>query len=1229
VFSKYSRIEKTLATQDFTKLADRAGSVKPRLPGDAARIVINPISSLLIDGLFKTTPATGGRGSQVDIAAEVMDIVSDLATPRVGVLSLATSDLDKLNAASLFLGGVRTDLANGSTDLAIKAREINVINDAAHPLRAPEILLAVDGTGAILNIANGASIVATGTLSDTRGGDYNVASFTRDGGGQIVSDNSGAGAVFRLANGAERMVNRSGELAASVTTRPVTYTIGAANLSGEAMAIDTSRQLRFDAAATLAVNKIAISADDIAFSSRTTGLTGLIITPELEQVFSVADSLTIRANSTIGFTSGEHQFNNLRLYAPGVRLIRTPAEGSANPLSVTINAKDVTIGNRSADGGVCRGGGVFSCGAVGNKLTVNADTLTFDGGVFHTYGFDSSVSLNAGKGAYYTGVGTFDVGGADLTLTTPFLVDRGTGAKPKAGFSQADLQLQSTGDVRIAWGGSSAAPASGFLAPGSRLAIGSLGAAARSIAIDSALLRATAGTIEAYSASDVRLAGTASLATPSYAQKFGDPADAVTVSANGGTISLVALTGDIDLGAATRLSIGGATGSAGTLNLLASEGRIALGGTIDAASPAKGASLNFDAGLSGFDLPSFVTGWGAAFTGDLAIRTGLGDLELRTGQTIDAAKVSLTADGGSTRIAGTIDTSGIIGGAISLFARDAVTLQSGALLDAHANGYAETDTRRATAGSVTLGAGQAGSIAVASGAAIDVSAKRPGARLVGELRTDPRTLNQTTAYTFVEGDQGGKLTLRAPVVTNGGIQSVDVDFAGTVSGARDVSIEGYRRYDLATITANGAFTGVSVDAVGNVATLDLAASAPGRTNFLAVAAPGTLVDFIQNFDISASRSRLGSLSTLASYHERPGVELSYAGDINLASNWNLGAGTVDIPGAVAAGLMRPSLLGAYANGSPRFEVVPGREAELMQRFVSLTYRVGGKVDGAAGVLTLRAGRNLNIGHSITDGFFAFGDQTDPAYINAQLGGGLRTFSPAIGVQCSALSCTNVLPFEPGRVVSPTRTSININLTSIVRGNDRNGGIAPYSAVANAPAALGLFAGGGGDPIGSAQIFPLLADGTPVDAFSIQLVGGAGQSASANPLHIDRASGGSVVVSGETTYAIRATKPVAQYGGGLQLNFQQPGGARILTGDYLQSLATATNLDPEVLTASAARVQFGTSSPAATTFMRQAAQAFFAAYPDRSAILGRAPIRPDSTRRLVSSSSSSVRATPAA
>ena len=1200
---KYSRIELTSGTKTVVDAATSNGTPPPRLPADAARIVFNPLDSLAIDGIFKTAAQPGGRGSQVDIAAQVIDVVSTVAQQRVGAVALVTTDLDKLNAASLFIGGVRTDRANGSTDLAITAHELNMINDAAHPLRAPEILLAVDGAQSSLKVADGASVIATGTLVDKRSGDYNVANGFVDSLGNLVSTdgNSGAGAVFRLANGAERMVNRSGPLAASATALPVSFKIGHATLSGDALAIDTSRNLHFASGAAVDVRRIALSGDDVSFSSRKFGIKGLVITPELEQTLATAQGLTIRANSAIGFTAGTHSFHDLTLYAPGIRLIRTQDNGPADPLTVTIDASNVRLGNLSGDGGLCRGGGAFSCGSAGNALVLNAAALSFGSGVFHTYGFDKSVALNASGGMTYDGVGALDVGGADLSLTTPFIVDRGDGARPKAGASQADLALRTTGAVTIVAGLATATPA-GAGAPGSRLAIGSLAAPASNITIDGALLRATAGTIEAYSATDVSLTGAAKLATPSYSQVFGDVADPVAVSKNGGTITLVAKTGNIAIGNAATLAIGGSTGAAGRLNLLASQGRIDLAGTIDAAAPLKGANLNFDAGLTAFDLPGFVAGPGSAFTGDLAIRTGAGDLALDSGQTLTAKTVKLTADGGTTTIGGTINTSGVNGGDIGLYARDGVSLLASAVLDAHAIGYAETDTRRASGGDVTLGIGDNGAIAVASGAKIDVSVARPGDRLVAEQRIDPRTLNRTTAYTYVEGDQGGTLTLRAPVIVQAGAATLNTDFAGTVSGARDISIEGYKRYDLAVVAANAGFTGVTLDANGN-ATLDLTATAAGKKNFLADVGSGTLVDFIRKFDISAARSRLGSLSTLATYHERPGVELDHSGAITLASNWNLGAGTVDIPAALAAGDMKLSGLGPDTSGKPRYEVVAGREADLFQRFVAMTYRVGGKVGGEAGRLTLRAGGDLNINHSISDGFFTFGDQTAPDYISAQLNGGPRVFGPAIKIACGngSTTCQDVLPFDPTGTTASNATSINLNLTDVVRGGDRNGGIAPYSAAANTPAALGLFPGGAGDPFGSAQIFPLLADGTPVDAFSIQLVGGAGASVSANPLHIDRGTGGNVIVSGETTYDIKGVKPTASFGGPLQLHYRDSN--QNLAGDFFAALVTATQLDPATLATRATKVEFGKSSAAASQYMRSAADQFFAAYPDQVVFLG--------------------------
>ena len=147
-------------------------------------------------------------------------------------------------------------------------------------------MLAVDGARSNLVVADGASLVATSALTDTRTTDYTVASFKLDSGGNIVSDNSGAGAVLRLANGPERLINRSGALAAAATSQPVNFSIGTATLSGTSLALDSSRNLTIDAASRIQVQNLGLSGDNIVFSSRTFGISGLVVTPELEQSFS-------------------------------------------------------------------------------------------------------------------------------------------------------------------------------------------------------------------------------------------------------------------------------------------------------------------------------------------------------------------------------------------------------------------------------------------------------------------------------------------------------------------------------------------------------------------------------------------------------------------------------------------------------------------------------------------------------------------------------------------------------------------------------------------------------------------------------------------------------------------------------------------------------------------------------------------------------------------------------
>jgi filamentous hemagglutinin family protein len=1208
-FLKYSRIETTDAASAFTKLANKAGLVLPRLPNDAARLVLDPGKSLSIGSAFKADPGEGGRGSQVDIVGDIITVLSQApaVAPTNGVV-LLTSDLDNLNASSLLIGGLRTDKNDGTTALDVRATNITVATNATNPLTAPEILLAVTGATSSLKVADGASIVATGTLADTRSGDYDltVAALDSD---NTATTRTTVGSFLRVANGVERFADRIGELDTDVSRDTATFVIGKATISGQSATFDTSRNLNMDTA-QFELQSLALSSDSIFFSTRTYGLTGLIISPQLEASLLSVGKLTLRSPAAIGFTPGEHVFNDLAIDAPGLRLLKPVAGGKTTDMTISLTADALTLSNSFGDLGTCTTLGALACNASNNSLSITASSVTFGEGTFQTsYGFDKSVSLTATDGAYYSGTGSLDTGSAALNITTPFLVDLGTTQMPDEGKSPVDYTFATSAAVTLsAPAGASTTLPMTPLAPGARVAFGSLANPVASLTIAGVQVRASAGTIDARSAGDIVLTGAATLSTPSYAQSFGDAADSVTVSAGAGSIVLVSKTGGISLGDATRLDIGGTTGSAGSVSLLASEGTINFAGTlaerINAVAPKGGASFSFDAGQSSFDLAGFVTSPGSLFTGDVAIRSGVGNLALGEGQALNVTSLSLVGDGGLVSIAGTINTAGVNGGDISLYGRDAVLLAGTAVLDAHSDGYEDTDTRQASAGDVILGVSEGGHIDVASGAAIDLSTKRQGNRLVGKQQTDPRTLNQITAYTYVEADKGGTLTLRAPVVSVDGQDSVDVAFAGNVTGARDVTVEGYRRYDLNNVAANGAFSGVTV--ADGVATLDVGASVAGRTNFLADNAVGTLVNFIQTFDISAARDNLGMLTGLSAYHERPGVELVFNGDIKLASNWNLGAGTVDVAAALAAGDMQVSVLGPRSDGTPRYEVVPGHEAHLFQNYVSMLYRVGGSVSGAAGRLTLRASGDLDIEHSITDGFFTFGDQTDPDYIDYQLGGGTHYYEPSLTIGCGNAGCNNLVDFAFSTAKRPTlpvaSTSISLNLTQIAAGEQlflvAN---SPYSAAANSAAATGLGTNGTGDPIGSADLFPLLGDGSAVDSFSYRLVGGA-DITSANPLQIDRGSNGGVTITGETRYSLDSTKSKGVYGGSAEIRYSGQN-LYLDSSDLLASFANASGVSAEDLATASTRVQFGTASDAAAEFMREAALAFFADKMDKVQFVG--------------------------
>jgi hypothetical protein len=1017
------------------------------------------------------------------------------------VITLTAAELTRLNAASLLIGGTRTNNADGSTSLAISANTITVENDAAHPLSAPEVILAVDGTGSRIDLQPGAALVATG--ASNAGGDLQIA-----GGGA----NTGQGALLRVANGGQREVDRT-SLQTGIGVGRLFVRAGA-TLSGTSVLLDSSGPISLNPSIRLQASDLAIDAQQIQFASTNAG--ALTITPALEAKFAALEALTLRSPNAISLASGDYQFSALTL--------QTPALASMDGGQVVIQAGALGLANPE--------GTVVDCASLGNcgsgALQLVANQVTFANGVLATPGFGGGVSLAAAGGVYGQGVGGLDSGAADLAIQTPFIGDLASAATA-GGQPHVGLTLTTTGALSVSNpGGQKASPGAG--APGSALTL-----SGRSVAIADATLRATAGDLSITSSTNVSVTGGAVLSVAGYDGSFGDAADPFSVAAPGGRLSLQAAAGDIAVGSGAVLALGGKAGTAGKLSLAAS-GDLTLGGRIDAAAPTGGASLAVDIG-GAFDLTAFASQWGSAFTGDVAVRSGTGDIVLGPGQTWRAASLSLTADGGFVRLAGGLDVSGVNGGDVSLFGAEGVTLASTASILAQARGYsspgtdpgsaANTDTRQARGGKVAIGTDGDGAIEVDPGAVIDVGALHPYPRVV--------TLSSSggSAYTYVPGDAGGDLLLRAPAIEQNGATTVNVSFAGVVKGADSVVLEGFKHYDLGAVADSGAYVGVSRS--GGQIVLDLSQTG-GQPNFLADDASGTLVDFIQSFDLSAATPRLGMLPALAGFSARPGVQLDYSGDVVLASNWNLGAGAVDVAGAVQAGLMAadPDLPG-------RYYVLPGADSAIFSNYTTLTYRVGGKVDGAPGALTIRAGGTLDLKGSITDGFFNFRDQTDPGYVSLALGGGApgtgaRVNQAYLAPNCFNGDCTVVDPFDPN-VSSPSNflyfqfpISANPGFQDpLVLGALPFATPIPYSAGANTPWATGELATptastGGGDPIGSAALFPLIdrnGNAQAVSSWSYRLVGGA--AASANPSQV-RSGAGDVVVEGFHPYTLTATAP---------------------------------------------------------------------------------------------------------
>ncbi|MBV2150045.1 filamentous hemagglutinin family protein [Sphingobium sp. AS12] len=1193
VFTKYSSI-KTTSGSDY--LTDRSDT-RPRLPLDAARVVLAPLNELKVAGAFDLSPGEGGQAGQIDIlGSNILIAAADTETPE-GTLLITDATLAKLDAPSLLIGGRRSDNADGTTSITATATNITMAGGAS--LQASELLLAVGGAGSALTIEDGATLAAIGDPGILTNADYSA---------------SGAGSILRIANGPERLIARDG-LGAS------TLQIGAATLSGEALALDTSGSFVVADTATLDAKYAAISGADIRFagSDDVAGEAGAIGTG-LGAKLGAAERLTVRSPGSIRFAEGTHRFNDLVLDTAGLAADAQAAAGSA----VRIEAGNVRLANsaNAADG--CASSAL--CGSAGS-LALDATTISLGSNGARASGFADSVTLAASDGIYVEGKGSFDAGDAGLMLNAPFIADRAAAADPREQTARPDYTFRTSGAVTVSATNTNAgAEITGNSAPGARIAFGTIDDRVQSVSISGATIRATAGIIDVQSEGDISLAG-ATLSVPGYEKTFGDEVDPVIVSAGGGTINLFSANGSIATDVASALITDTGKGNAGSLNLLAGNGAVALlaalnpGFAIDPeAEVAEGApapllrqgSFTLDSGSGSFDFGGFVENYATQFGGDVWIRTGSGNLDLGQGQNLKAKSVTLTADGGAITIAGALDTSGVDvkgmsadaarnaavnGGDIALWGQQGVTLASTALLDTHTTGYAHTDSRPAKAGNVTIGVGsESAALTIAGGATIDVGARRTQAeagvgRLIPQVITDPATGSPVTVYRYAEPDQGGTVTFRAPVI---GAQrdKVALSQRGTIVGADSVQLEAFQRYDLDAMADSGLYIGITRGPDGAIL-LDFGATGanPFTTDMALADGTSSLVRFIQGFDVSTVDG-----SNLDGMRLRPGVELSSIGAIETVSQWNLAAASfspAQLQAAVDAGVLE--LIPEISGGEPRYRVVPGKEGQLLDHHATFLYRTDGSARGEAPVVTLRAGNDLTINRSISDGFFTFRDKSDPDYINYQLGGGDRTYQPGIQFSCGGLSgsCSSIAAYGNGSNPGTTSTlTISLN-TAANQGNQYGGAVnvnSPFSLIGNG-------ADGGGEDrntLGFAELFPLLDGDVAMHSSDLRLVAGAGNTLSANPLVVDRALTADVALQGEYSYRLTATGTVA-YDGPLQFRLQRPStdptNVSFDIGDTLNLSETVANLN-QLRDDAYTQLNWGTSAGLGAD-TRAAAQAYFA------------------------------------
>src|SRR5260221_640990 len=430
----------------------------------------------------------------------------------------------------------------------------------------------------------------------------------------------------------------------------------------------------------------------------------------------------------------------------------------------------------------------------------------------------------------------------------------------------------------------------------------------------------------------------------------------------GGDVSLTSAQGSIVEAQGVLVDVSAANNNAGSLSLSAATGNVTLNGQLNGASTGGYSAGSFSVAaqsIGDFAAVNAVLDAGQVY-GARSFDIKQGDLTVYG--TIKAHSVGISIDNGSLTINGTIDARGATPGTIRLAAKNDLTLASTGSLDAHGtilqvDSYgAPIDAKNKATIELTS---TTGTLTLAAGSTMDVSVTSPQ----GVLLASQGTINLNAART---AETSGDIKINAAGPLNiKGAKSVAVNAFWTYSPTDANGTIVQDNGDTTPVATGGANAGyVGLNQIDTQSRAFMTAAYGGNV------AAGNLTSGLQ--------TKLAGLTAYGSaFHLRPGVEIDSAtpnGNLTVSGDINL-AGYRYGPGVQA---------GVYGSGEP-------------------------------GVLILRAGGNLNVNGSITDGFGAAPSTPDDS--GWTIASGTTLTSNATASQAVTIGVGTTIPVNSGATLT--------------------------------------------------------------------------------------------------------------------------------------------------------------------------------------------------------------------